>query len=199
MTKEKTTQTIVLVAFFAAITFVATSIQVPMPALIGKPFVHLGNAAALLSVLILGYKRGALAGGMGLALFDVTHNYILDAPYYFIEIFIVGGSAMLVFYSLHYNKKPQTSKLALIVVAAIITKLVMTTLHNFVMSLVKGMTIQPAFVATLSTLFPTLVNCVTTLLVVMIVYPILGQKLQSQLTVMVASTGFFVKTKPRIC
>lgn len=181
MTKEKTTQTIVFVAFFAAITFVATSIQVPMPALIGKPFVHLGNAAALLSVLILGYKRGALAGGMGLALFDVTHNYILDAPYYFIEIFIVGGSAMLVFYSLHYNKKPQTSKLVLIVVAAIITKIVMTTLHNFVMSLVKGMTIQPAFVATLSTLFPTLVNCVTTLLVVMIVYPILGQKLQHSL------------------
>ena len=50
MTKEKTTQTIVFVAFFAAITFVATSIQVPMPALIGKPFVHLGNAAALLAL-----------------------------------------------------------------------------------------------------------------------------------------------------
>ncbi|CCJ67351.1 hypothetical protein PVK18_02410 [Leuconostoc falkenbergense] len=32
---------IVLVALFTSITFVATSIQVPMPALIGKPFVHL--------------------------------------------------------------------------------------------------------------------------------------------------------------
>ncbi|MFH0349857.1 hypothetical protein ACG92U_08630 [Leuconostoc citreum] len=53
----------------------ATSIQVPMPALIGKPFVHLGNAAALLSVLILGYKRGALAGGMGLALL-MSHTTI---------------------------------------------------------------------------------------------------------------------------
>ena len=75
---------IVLVALFTSITFVATSIQVPMPALIGKPFVHLGNSAVLLSVLLLGYKRGALAGGFVLALFDVMHGYAMEAPYYFV-------------------------------------------------------------------------------------------------------------------
>lgn len=180
MKKDTITQTIVLVAFFAAVTYVATSIQVPMPALIGKPFVHLGNAAALLSVLLLGYQRGALAGGMGLALFDITHNYVLDAPYYFFEVFIVSGVAMMVFQALKYRLKPTTAKLILIVLSAIVTKLIMTTLHNFVMALIKGMTLQPAFIATLSALFPTIINCITTMLVVLVVYPILGQQLRSK-------------------
>ncbi len=182
MKRDSITQTIVLVAFFAAVTYVATSIQVPMPALIGKPFVHLGNAAALLSVLLLGYQRGALAGGMGLALFDLTHNYVLDAPYYFFEVFVVGGIAMLTFQALNYRLKPTTTKLVLIVLSAIATKLVTTTGHNFVMALIKGMTFQPAVIATLSALFPTLINCITTMLVVLVVYPILGQQLRKKLS-----------------
>ena len=75
---DQKSKTIVFVAFFAAITYVATSIQVPMPALIGKPFVHLGNAAALLSVLLLGYKRGAFAGGIGLVLFCLMSHIIIS-------------------------------------------------------------------------------------------------------------------------
>ena len=57
MRNQQTINTIVFVAFFTAITFIATSIQVPMPSLIGKPFVHLGNAAALISVLFLRYCK----------------------------------------------------------------------------------------------------------------------------------------------
>jgi len=181
MQNRHTINTIVFVSFFAAITFIATSIQVPMPALVGKPFVHLGNAAALLSVLLLGYKRGALAGGMGLALFDVTHNYVLDAPYYFLEVFVVGGTATLVILLLNYRVKPQSFKLVLIILAAITTKFITTTCHNFIMSLVRGLTLQPAIVATLSALLPTIVNCVTTMMVVLIVYPVLGNRLRSQL------------------
>lgn len=184
MVKDKVAQSIVVVAFFAAITYVATSIQIPMPALIGKPFVHLGNSAALLSVLLLGYKKGALAGGMGLALFDLTHNFVLDAPYYFFEIFVIGGIATVVLNGLHYRQTPTTFKLLLITLSAIITKLITTTLHNFVMGLVKGLTFQPAVVATLSALMPTVINCITTMLVVMIVYPVLGKQLRAKLVPM---------------
>jgi len=181
MRNQHNINTIVFVAFFTAITFIATSIQVPMPALIGKPFVHLGNAAALISVLLLGYKRGAIAGGMGLALFDFTHNYVLDAPYYFFEVFVVGGLATLVIQLLNYRAKPQSFKLILIILAAIIAKFVTTTLHNFIMSLIRGLTLQPAIVATLSALVPTIVNCVTTMIVVLIIYPILNERLRNQL------------------
>ncbi|CUW13988.1 Substrate-specific component PdxU of predicted pyridoxine ECF transporter [Leuconostoc inhae] len=132
-------------------------------------------------VVLLGYKRGAIAGGMGLALFDVTHNYVLDAPYYFFEVFVVGGLATLVIQLLNYRAKPQSFKLILIILAAIIAKFVTTTLHNFIMSLIRGLTLQPAIVATLSALVPTIVNCVTTMIVVLIIYPILNGRLRNQL------------------
>lgn len=183
MSIDQKSKTIVFVAFFVAITYVATSIQVPMPALIGKPFVHLGNAAALLSVLLLGYQRGAFAGGAGLALFDITHNYVLDAPYYFFEIFIVGGIAILVFNLTQYHVAPKPIKLVTIIAAAIVTKFVTTTLHNFIMSLVKGLTFQPAVIATLSALMPTVINCATTMLVVLITYPILNKQLRTKLRI----------------
>ncbi|MGO3318524.1 MAG: ECF transporter S component [Leuconostoc carnosum] len=181
MKEDRVTLTIVLVAFFAAITFVATSIQVPMPSLIGKPFVHLGNAAALLSVLLLGYKRGALAGGMGLAIFDLTHNYVLDAPYYFFEVFVVGGAAILVARTLRYQRNRQTVNLVLIIFSAIITKFITSTLHNFVMALVKGLTVQPAIAATITSIIPTIVNCIITMIVVLIVFPILDHQLHGKL------------------
>ncbi|MCT4387288.1 pyridoxine transporter [Leuconostoc pseudomesenteroides] len=169
---------IVLVALFTSITFVATSIQVPMPALIGKPFVHLGNSAVLLSVLLLGFKRGALAGGFGLALFDLFHGYVMEAPYYFFECFVVGGVATYVFSLVHYKKHGTSVKLIAVILAAVVTKLVMTTGHNFVMSLFKGMTIQPAIVATVSSLFPTVINCVMTMIVVFVVYRWLAERFE---------------------
>ncbi|CUW14012.1 Substrate-specific component PdxU of predicted pyridoxine ECF transporter [Leuconostoc gelidum subsp. gasicomitatum] len=43
------------------------------------------------------------------------------------------------------------------------------------------MTLQPAIVATLSALVPTIVNCVTTMIVVLIIYPILNGRLRNQL------------------
>lgn len=167
---------IVLVALFTSITFVATSIQVPMPALIGKPFVHLGNSAVLLSVLLLGYKRGALAGGFGLALFDVMHGYAMEAPYYFVECFIVGGVAAYVFSLVNYKQHGTNLKLILVILSAVFAKLVMTTGHNFVMSLFKGMTLQPAIIATISSLFPTIINCITTLVTVFVIYRVLAEQ-----------------------
>ncbi|GMA69971.1 membrane protein [Leuconostoc litchii] len=173
---------IVLVALFTSITFVATSIQVPMPALIGKPFVHLGNSAVLLSVLLLGYKRGALAGGFGLASFDIFHGYAVEAPYYFFECFVVGGVAIYVFSLVHYKQHSTNIKLIIVILAAVFSKLVMTTGHNFVISLIKGMTLQPAIIATVSALFPTIINCLTTLIVVFIVYRVLVTQFNQLMT-----------------
>ena len=66
----------------------------------------------------------------------------------------------------------------MVILAAVVTKLVMTTGHNFVMSLFKGMTIQPAIVATISSLFPTVINCVMTMIVVFVVYRWLAERFE---------------------
>lgn len=72
---DRRIQSIVLIALFTALTVVATTIKIPMPG----AFVHLGNAVLLLAVLLLGYFRGALAGGLGFAIFDVLNGYVTEA------------------------------------------------------------------------------------------------------------------------
>lgn len=175
---NRTITDIVFVALFASITFAATNIQIPMPALIGKPFVHLGNSSVLLSVFLLGYKRGSLAGGIGLGLFDMLNGYIAEAPYYFFECFIVGGAAVCCLKLVKYTERSSKLKLIIVILSAIVTKLLMTTGHNFIISLIKGMTLKPAVMATISAIFPTMINCITTGIIVFALHDNLARQFE---------------------
>jgi uncharacterized membrane protein len=90
MTRMSSIKSVLFVAMFAAMTVIGTMIKIPMPT---GAFVHLGNAVLLLAVLLLGYKKGSLAGGLGFFLFDLLNGYLTEAPYFFFESFIVGGFA----------------------------------------------------------------------------------------------------------
>lgn len=57
----------------ATITFVGIyAVKVPVP----NGYVHIGDCMVFLSVLILGTKRGALAGGIGAAMADLLAGYM---------------------------------------------------------------------------------------------------------------------------
>ena len=59
-------------AMMAAITFVGIyTVKIPVP----NGYVHIGDCMVFLSVLILGAKRGALAGGIGAAASDLLAGY----------------------------------------------------------------------------------------------------------------------------
>lgn len=78
MTREnermENTYKLVLTALMTALVLMATYIvKIPTPATEG--YVHLGDAAIFLSVLILGKKYGALASGLGSALADMLGGY----------------------------------------------------------------------------------------------------------------------------
>ena len=60
-------------AMMAALIFLAISV-VKIPTLHG--YTHLGDGMILLGVLVLGGKRGALAGGIGAALADFCGGYL---------------------------------------------------------------------------------------------------------------------------
>ncbi|KFN89598.1 putative membrane protein [Tetragenococcus muriaticus PMC-11-5] len=90
-----------MVALFTALTVIGTMIKIPLPT---GAFVHLGNAVLLLSVLLLGYVKGSLAGGLGFAIFDILNGYAAEAPYFIVESFIVGAVAYGLF--LVYRKNP---------------------------------------------------------------------------------------------
>ncbi len=159
-------QTIVLVALFTALTVIGTMIKIPLPT---GAFVHLGNAVLLLSVLLLGYFKGALAGGLGFAIFDVLNGYVTEAPYFLLESFIVGAAA----YGMFLLFKKQPTRIWQIVVIALgtgVAKLLMTQIKNTVMQMILGMELAPAFAAAATRLPATLINVSLTALIVAFLY-----------------------------
>lgn len=170
MEKNKiSTADIVLTGLFATLTFVGTMIRIPMPAAVGAPFIHLGNSVLLLAVLTLGFRKGALAGGLGFAIFDVMNGFAPEAPYFIIESFVVGGVATLVFMA--FNKKDdQIYKIILVAISAVVTKLIMTFFKSTAIAMLAGASLKPAAIAAFLSLPASVVNGISTIVIVTIVY-----------------------------
>jgi uncharacterized membrane protein len=165
MNRQSSVTSIVLIALFAALTMLATMIKIPLPG----AFVHLGNSVSLLAVLLIGYKRGALAGGLGFAIFDLLNGYALEAPYFLVESFIVGGAAALMIYFFQ-PKIDSVPKILIVTIVAGIAKISMTQLKNTTLAVVAGADFTKAFMAALSQLPATLINVTTTIVIVSLVY-----------------------------
>lgn len=166
MKKEISIQSIVLVALFTALTVIGTTIKIPLPT---GAFVHLGNAVLLLSVLLLGYFKGSLAGGLGFFIFDIMNGYATEAPYFILESFIVGAAAYGAFY--FFKKKPtHIWQVIVIGVCTGVAKIIMTQIKNTVMNLIAGASFGPAFAGAFAKLPATLINVSLTVLIVALVY-----------------------------
>lgn len=176
--KTIATNDIVLIALFATLTIIGTMIRIPVPSAFGAPFIHLGNSVLLLAVLLLGYKKGALAGGMGFAIFDLLNGFPLEAPYFFVESFIVGGVAILIFNTLKTKNK---SILTIILTAAGagVAKIIMTFLKNLGMSFIMTSNSKTALVSAVGSLPATLVNTISTVIIVTLIYPSLKKMTRS--------------------
>ena len=171
--RQSPAQHLALVALFTALTTIATLIQIPMPALIGTPFVHLGNALVVISVLLLGYRQGALAGALGLALADVLTGMAGKAPYYFCETLIVAGVTSIVMIVTRLRLRATMPKVIAVVMAAVLTKLLMTIGYKVVSGLLLGVSWGVAWTRMLTALPPTILNGITTVLVVCIMHSVL--------------------------
>ncbi|GAB1476393.1 hypothetical protein MASR2M70_12270 [Bacillota bacterium] len=91
MTVSEKTNKIILAGVMMAIITVATMIiAIPVPFTNG--YIHLGDSMIFLSVLILGWRYGAIAAGTGSALADLFLGYVHWAPWTFV---IKGIMALL--------------------------------------------------------------------------------------------------------
>ncbi|MCI8631757.1 MAG: ECF transporter S component [Firmicutes bacterium] len=89
--KSDKTAKIVLTALMMCLIILSTMlIKVPIPFTQG--YVHLGDAMIFLSVLILGWKYGAVAAGLGSMLGDIIGGAAAWAPW---TLVIKGGMALL--------------------------------------------------------------------------------------------------------
>lgn len=96
--KNSNVHKIATVAVFAALSFVASKISIPIPVAIGNVSrIHLGNIFCLLSGFVLGPVGGGLAAGIGSALYDITNPaYIASAPFTFAFKFALAAVCGLV-------------------------------------------------------------------------------------------------------
>ncbi|MBE6020571.1 MAG: ECF transporter S component [Firmicutes bacterium] len=87
--RESKVKVLTYSALMMGLAIVATMmIRIPVPATQG--YVHLGDTVLILSVLILGKKKGALAGALGQAAADILGGYAIFAPATFVAKILMG-------------------------------------------------------------------------------------------------------------
>lgn len=74
--KHKVIFKMVLIAIFSALNFAVMLLpKIPIPSLVGKPYVHLGNLVVVLVALFFGGTVGGLAGAIGMGAYDIISGY----------------------------------------------------------------------------------------------------------------------------
>lgn len=80
-----------MTALFIALTYVFTAfINVRLPIAANGGLIHLGNVPLFLCAIIFGKKSGAIAGGVGMGLFDLLSGWTAWAPFTFIVVALMG-------------------------------------------------------------------------------------------------------------
>lgn len=96
MKKHISTRDITKIAIMAALVFVATFL-IKIPSLNG--YTHIGDSMVIISALILGKKKGALAAGLGAALCDLLSGYMQ----YIIPTFLIKAIMILIIATIGEN------------------------------------------------------------------------------------------------
>lgn len=110
----KQIQKLTLTALMAAVCYVAFAfikISIPTPA--GYTSFHMGNAACVLSALLLGGPAGGLAGAIGMAIGDVLDPaYLITAPKTIILKYVMGYVAGTMAHKVFNIEEKQGKELA---------------------------------------------------------------------------------------
>lgn len=77
-------------AMFIALTYVFTVINIRLPIAANGGLVHLGNVPLFICAIIFGKKVGALAGGIGMGLFDLLSGWTAWAPFTLVIVAFMG-------------------------------------------------------------------------------------------------------------
>ena len=98
------TKKIVMVALLAAMTVVGSMLRIKVPAIVGTSAFHLGNIMCALSGILLGPWYGALAAGMGSAIYDMMDPVYISECW--ITFIMKGAYGLIVGLIAWSGKKP---------------------------------------------------------------------------------------------
>lgn len=91
------TKTLVINGLFIALTLAATmfiNLKLPLPGSGG--LIHLGNVPLFIGAIVYGKKTGAMAGAIGMSMFDLMSGWTAWAPFTFIIAGAMGYTAGLI-------------------------------------------------------------------------------------------------------
>jgi uncharacterized membrane protein len=135
--KPNSLKSIIFTGLFAAIIYLGIFIlRIPIPAMVGRPFIHFGNTLAALAVLFLGFRNGTLAGIIGLGGFDILNGYAATSWLTMLEVIIVASIIELLFRFFKYQDKQK--QIAIIALAAGIAKIFTSYCTSIIEALMIG-------------------------------------------------------------
>ena len=177
---QRTTIDIVLVGLFAAVTYLGIQFfRIPLPAAVGAPFLHFGNIFFLLSVLLLGSQKGALAGGIGFLLFDVLNGYMAVIPKVVVLTILMAFAASTVFNRLS-KKHAVVISVSIAVTIAFLISLLGDFLYDTVGLVLSGSQLIPAMWAAFISLPATAINSVFGIIAITVLYTPLKRILEKE-------------------
>jgi uncharacterized membrane protein len=138
-TSQKTLD-LIMTAMLVALVFLSTFfLNIKLPISVNGGLVHLGTAMLFIASILFGPKKGALAGAIGMGLFDIVGGWLLWAPITIVarglQGFIVGKIA--------WSKGRKGSSLALNVIATIVSIPFMIAVYYFGEVILYGNWIVP--------------------------------------------------------
>ena len=177
---RKTLLILCMAAAMAALVALGSWIQIQIPSILGTSRFHLGNVMCALSGLLLGPWWGALAAGMGSALYDLLLDptRFVEFPITFVTKSVYGLAAGAVFFKVFKGKSNYVNEAIASAAAAasyIAVYLVKCFFYNGL--LIKGLTPGGAWLGVLEKVPSSLFNGV----VAVIFAPILGVALHKAL------------------
>lgn len=88
---KMTTKDIALTAMSLVLVFVFTyAINIRLPIAANGGLVHLGNVPLFIAAILFGKRTGMIAGGVGMALFDLFSGWTLWAPFTLVIVGLMG-------------------------------------------------------------------------------------------------------------
>lgn len=168
-TKENSLVSIIMTGLFAAIIYLGVWIlRIPVPALVGRPFIHFGNTLTAVAILYLGYRNGMLAGIIGLGGFDLLNGYAATSWLTMLEVVVVASVLTAVYKGMHY--KDSKKNIIILGIIAGVTKIFTTYCVSIVEALMIGTSLNVALISSFVSLPATVINSVSTAICTPILY-----------------------------
>ena len=114
------TKDMVQTALLTALVFVATYfINIRLPIIASGGLVHLGTAMLFIAAIVFGKEKGAIAGAVGMGIFDLSSGWAVWAPF----TFVIRGIMGYIIGAIAYSRGKNGNSFLLYLLAVVISAL----------------------------------------------------------------------------